>query len=35
MFNSFLEHNSAIVRNISVLLDGFIEQVNAECYMQE
>ena len=34
-FNSVLEHNSATVRNISMILGGFIEQVNPECHMQE
>ena len=33
-FSLFQEHNSATVRNISVL-GGIIEQVNAEFYMQE
>ena len=31
-FNSFQEHNSAAVKNISMILCGFIEQVNAECH---
>ena len=34
-FNSFQEQNFATVRNISVILGGFIEQVNAEYHMQE
>ena len=32
---SFPEHNSATVRNILMLLGRIIEQVNAECSMQE
>ena len=34
-FNSFLEHNSETIRNISMILGGFIVQVNTECRMQE
>ena len=34
-FNLFQEHKSATVRNISMILGGFIEQVNAEFHMQE
>ena len=34
-FNSFQEHNSEAIRKISMILDGFIDQVNAECRMQE
>ena len=34
-FNWFPEHNSAAVRNISMVLGGFTEQVNAEFHMQE
>ena len=34
-FNLFQEHNSATVRNISMVYGGFIEQVNAEFHMQE
>ena len=34
-FNLFQEHNSATVRNISMILGGFIEQVNAKFHMQE
>ena len=34
-FNLFQEHKSATVRNSSVILCEFIEQVNAEVHMQE
>ena len=34
-FNLFQEHNSATIRNISMILGGFIEQVNVEFHMQE
>ena len=34
-FNLFQEHNSATVRNILMILGGFIEQVNTEFHMQE
>ena len=34
-FNLFQEHNSATVRNIIMILGGFIEQVNADFHMQE
>ena len=34
-FNSRKEHNSATIKNISVLLGGLIDQNNAECHMQE
>ena len=34
-FKSVLEHNSATVRNISMILGGFIEQVNPECHIQK
>ena len=33
--NSFQEHNSETVVNISTKLGGFIEQFSAECRMQE
>ena len=33
--NSVQGHNSETIRNISMILGGFIEQVNAECPMQE
>ena len=33
--NSFLEHNSATVRNILTILGRIIEQVNTECRVQE
>ena len=32
---SFLEDNSATVRNICLIFGRIIEQVNAECRMQE
>ena len=34
-FNSFPEHNLESIRKNSMKLGGFIEQVNAECHMQE
>ena len=34
IFISFLEHNCTTIRNISMVLGRFIEQVNAECCMQ-
>ena len=34
-FHSFQEHKSETVRNISMILGGLIEQINAECGMQE
>ena len=33
--NSFPEHNSATVRNISMILDRIIEKVSIECRVQE
>ena len=33
--NSLLEHNSAAVRNISMILGRITEQVSAKCCMQE
>ena len=35
IFYFILEHNPETIRNISMILGGFIEQVIAECHMQE
>ena len=32
-YNSFSEHNPETIRNVSMILGGFIEKVNAECHM--
>ena len=32
---SFLNHNSGTIRNILMVPDRFIEQVNMKCHMQE
>ena len=34
-FNSVLEHNSATVRNIPMIIGGFIEHVKSECHIQD